>query len=276
MNLKSLLEFELISTKDFSVTVYDIAFTLLIILVTYFVNRLIKRIFNRDRIKKRFDLGTLHTIRQIIRYFLWVIAISLILETIGIKITFLLAGSAALLVGIGLGLQQIFQDILSGVAILIEGTLKVNDIVEIEGGIVGKVKEIGLRTSKIETRDNIIMIIPNHKFISDNVINWSHMESRTRFNVAVGVAYGSDVELVKEVLLECANKHTDITKKPKPFVRFNNFGDSSLDFQLFFWTTNSFYVENIKSDLRFAINAIFIENKIQIPFPQRDVHIKSQ
>ncbi len=275
MNLKSLLEFELINTKDFSVTVYDLVFTLIIILVTYTINRLIKRIFLRDKVKKRFDEGTLHTIRQIIRYFLWVIAISLILETIGIKITFLLAGSAALLVGVGLGLQQIFQDIISGVALLIEGTLKVGDIVEIEGGIVGKVTEIGLRTSKIKTRDDIVMIVPNHKFISDNVINWSHMETRTRFYVEVGVAYGSDVELVKKVLLECADNHSDISRKPKPFVRFNNFGDSSLDFQLFFWTTNSFLVENIKSDLRFAINSVFIENKIQIPFPQRDVHLKS-
>lgn len=276
MNLKNLLESELISTENFSVTVYELVFSLIIIIVTIVINRLIKRLFQRSNMRKRFDLGSLHTIRQIIRYFLWVIAISLILETIGIKITFLLAGSAALLVGIGLGLQQIFQDILSGIAILIEGTLKVSDIVEIEGGIVGKVKEIGLRTSKIETRDNIIMIVPNSKFITENVINWSHMESRTRFNVPVGVAYGSDVMLVKKVLLECADKHQDVTKIPKPFVRFNDFGDSSLDFQLFFWTTNAFYVENIKSDLRFAINKIFIENKIQIPFPQRDVHLKSK
>lgn len=276
MKLKSILESQLFSIKDISFTVYDLFFTLIIILATYTLNRLIRKIFQRDKLKKRFDIGTLQTIRQIIRYFLWVISISLILETIGIKITFLLAGSAALLVGVGLGLQQIFQDILSGIAILIEGTLKVSDIVEIEGGIVGKVKEIGLRTSKIETRDNIIMIIPNSKFVTDNVINWSHMESRTRFNVAVGVAYGSDVELVKKVLLECADKHSEVSRNPKPFVRFSNFGDSSLDFQLFFWTTHSFYVENIKSDLRFAINSIFIDNGIQIPFPQRDVHLKSK
>jgi len=136
------------------------------------------------------------------------------------------------------------------------------------------VKNIGFRTTKIENRDNIIMIIPNSRFIGENVINWSHIEQKTRFSVDVGVAYGSDVELVKKVLLECAYKHQEVTDYPKPFVRFLDFGNSSLDFQLYFWTDNAFRVENIKSDLRFAINNIFKKNGITIPFPQRDVHIK--
>jgi small-conductance mechanosensitive channel len=149
----------------------------------------------------------------------------------------------------------------------------VGDVVELEGD-VGIVKEIGFRTTKIENRDNIILIIPNSKFIGENVINWSHIEQKTRFSVDVGVAYGSDVELVKKVLLECARDHQEVTEYPKPFVRFDDFGNSSLDFQLFFWTDNAFRVENIKSDLRFAIDKKFRENKITIPFPQRDVHIK--
>ena len=138
---------------------------------------------------------------------------------------------------------------------------------------IGKVKEINFRTTKIETRDNIILVIPNSTFIDHKVINWSHIQKRTRFNVQVGVAYGSDVRLVERLLLECAYANTDVSKMPKPFVRFNDFGDSSLDFQLYFWTDKAFVVENIKSDLRFAIDKIFRENKVQIPFPQRDVHI---
>jgi small-conductance mechanosensitive channel len=197
----------------------------------------------------------------------------MILDTLGIRLTLLLAGSAALLVGIGLGLQQVFKDIVSGFFLLFEGNLKVGDVVELEGD-VGIVKEIGFRTTKIENRDNIILIIPNSKFIGENVINWSHIEQKTRFSVDVGVAYGSDVELVKKVLLECARDHQEVTEYPKPFVRFDDFGNSSLDFQLFFWTDNAFRVENIKSDLRFAIDKKFRENKITIPFPQRDVHIK--
>ena len=148
-------------------------------------------------------------------------------------------------------------------------------MVELDDGEIGKVKEITFRTTKIETRDNIILIVPNSKFLDSNVINWSHIQKRTRFYVQVGVAYGSDVELVEKVLLESTNNHKDISKTPKPFVRFYDFGSSSLDFQVYFWTDKSFEVENIKSDLRFEIDKQFRKNKIQIPFPQRDVHIKS-
>lgn len=220
------------------------------------------------------EVGQLHAIYQIIKYFLWVIAIVIILDTLEIKVTILLASSAALLVGLGLGLQQIFQDFVSGIALLFEGTIKVSDIVEIEGGVVGRVREIGIRTSKIETRDNIILIVPNSKFIADNVINWSHLEKKTRFSVKVGVSYGSNVEQVTEVLLNCAREHKEIAKNPSPFVRFADFGESSLNFELFFWSTETFGVENTKSDLRYQIFSEFARNKIQIPFPQRDIHIK--
>jgi small-conductance mechanosensitive channel len=114
--------------------------------------------------------------------------------------------------------------------------------------------------------------VPNHRLISNNIINWTHMESRTRFRVDVGVAYGSDTSLVEKTLLDCANDHPDIALTPKPFVRFVNFGDSSLDFQLYFWTEKTFGVENIKSSLRFRIDNAFTKNNIRIPFPQRDVH----
>ena len=119
------------------------------------------------------------------------------------------------------------------------------------------------------------MIIPNHKFISERVINWSHNFNKTRFHVAVGVAYGSDTKLVKEALLECCRDMNEIFDQPKPFVRFTDFGESSLDFQLFFWSEYVFEIENIKSELRFRIDQKFREKGIEIPFPQRDLHIKS-
>ena len=228
----------------------------------------------RER-RKEFDPGRSHAILQILKYVLWIAAILISLETVGIKLTLLLAGSAALLVGLGLGLQQIFQDIMSGVAILFEGILKVGDVVEIRDDIVGRVVEIGLRTSKIETRDNIIMVIPNSKFVTDIVINWSHLEKKTRFHVDVGVAYGSDVEKVSTVLLQCAAEQQKISASPKPFVRFTDFGNSSLDFQLYFWSTETFSVEFIKSELRFKIDAAFRQNGIHIPYSQRDIHIKT-
>ena len=273
MKFKEILEYSLIKSENFNITVYNLVATILILIITRIIIGVIHKIFKR-RIytNQNIDLGKSHSIYQLTKYFLWVIAIVLSLDTIGIKITFLLAGSAALLVGLGLGVQQLFKDIVSGLFLLFEGNLKIDDVVEVDDEI-GKVKEINFRTTKIETRDNIILVIPNSKFIDNKVINWSHIQKRTRFYVQVGVAYGSDVQLVEKVLLECALKNSDVSKNPKPFVRFFDFASSSLDFQLYFWTDKAFEVENIKSDLRFAIDMIFRENKIQIPFPQHDVHI---
>jgi small-conductance mechanosensitive channel len=277
MKFKEILEYSLVNTENFNITVYNFVATIFILLITRVLIGIIHKVFKkRIYTNNNIEFGKSHSIYQLIKYFLWVIAIVLSLETIGIKITFLLAGSAALMVGLGLGLQQVFKDIVSGLFLLFEGNLKLNDIVELDDGEIGKVKQINFRTTKIETRDNIILVVPNSKFIDGNVINWSHIQKRTRFYVNVGVAYGSDVGLVKNVLMECAGNHKDISKTPKPFVRFNDFGSSSLDFQIYFWTDRSFEVENIKSDLRFDIDQKFRENKIQIPFPQRDVHIISK
>ena len=134
---------------------------------------------------------------------------------------------------------------------------------------------MGLRSTTISTRDNIIMFIPNHKLVSDNVINWDYNEAKTRFFVEVGVAYGSDVRLVEKVLIQPAKEQPQVLNHPSPFVYFSNFGNSSLDFKLFFWVRDAFYVEKIKSDIRFNVDHNFQVNNIEIPFPQRDLHLKS-
>ena len=274
MTLRDILDIKLFETEKLAVTISNILIVILILVITKTVIELIKRLFRKQAARKNIDVGKSHAILQLLRYILWITAIVACLDIIGINITIFLAGSAALLVGLGLGLQHVFQDFIAGIILLFEGSIKVGDIVEIEEQTVGRVKEIGLRTSKIETRNNIIMIIPNSKFITDNVINWSHIEKKSRFSVSVGVAYGSDVELVRDVLISCANEHNEVSKKPSAFVKFEDFGESSLDFELYFWTSNNFGVEIIKSDLRFMIDKKFRENGIQIPFPQRDLHIK--
>jgi len=274
MDIKEILEYKIIQIGDYNLILYHILFVIFVIIITGIILWVTKKIFNRLVLKKHINVGKKHAIYQIIKYFVWVIAIAIALESIGIKLTLLIAGSAALLVGLGLGLQNVFQDFISGVVILVESTIQVNDVIDVEG-FVGRVKEIGLRTSKVVTRDGIVTIIPNSKFTTERVINWSHTKRKTRFNICVGVAYGSDVELVRKVLLECATEHSEVENTPKSFVRFIDFGNSSLDFKLFFWSMNNFYVENIKSDLRFLIDKKFRENKIQIPFPQRDIHIRT-
>jgi small-conductance mechanosensitive channel len=271
--LQDIFDYELINTESVNISVSEIIIFLVILIVAKTILWILRRVFLQQSLKHKIEKGKTHSIYQIIKYFLWIVAITLGLEIIGVKVTLLVAGSAALLVGLGLGLQQIFKDIVSGFFLLFEGTIKIADVVELQG-VVGKVKEISIRSTKIITRDNIIMIIPNSKFIEEDVINWSHHEERTRFHVEVGVAYGSDVELVKTTLLKCAENNPQITSKPSPIVFFNNFGDSALEFQLHFWTNQSFRVEYIKSDLRFEIDKAFRKNNIVIAFPQRDLHIK--
>ncbi|MBC8485052.1 MAG: mechanosensitive ion channel [Ignavibacteria bacterium] len=274
MDFKEILEYKIIQIGDYSLILYHVLFVIFVFIVTGLLLWIVKKIIDKLVLKKEHDRGKKHAIYQIVKYFVWVIAIAIALESIGIKLTLLIAGSAALLVGLGLGLQSVFQDFISGIVILVESTIQVNDVIEVEG-FVGRVKEIGLRTSKVVTRDDIVTIIPNSKFTTERVINWSHTKRKTRFHINVGVAYGSDVELVRKVLLECASEHKEVENIPEPFVRFVDFGNSSLDFELFFWSVNNFYVENIKSDLRFLIDKKFRENKIQIPFPQRDIHIRT-
>ena len=208
------------------------------------------------------------------KYLVYILAVFLILETLGVRISVLLAGSAALLVGVGLALQDSFKDLVSGLILLGEGTVEVGDVVEVEG-MVAKVMRIGLRTSRLETRDDTSIIVPNSKLVINNVSNWSHKETSNRFMVNVGVAYGTDVELVRELLLEVAGRHPDVLDQPAPSVQFIDFGESSLDFRLLFYSSRSFQIEFVKSDLRFAIVDIFEKNEIcVIPFPQRDIWIR--
>ncbi len=270
--MRKFLEYKLIEIDNYTLTPYDILVAIFVILITWLVLKLIRKaIFAKA--KKRNDIGTLNSVFLVVKYFVWTIAIIIILQTIGVNITYLIASSAALLVGLGLGIQQIFNDIVSGIFLLFEGSVKINDVVQIND-MVATVKQINLRISKVETRENVIIIVPNSKLISDNVINWSTIDENTRFSVKVGVSYGSDVEKVKEILENVAAHNNKISKKPKPFVRFTNFGNSSLDFELLFFTKNSFRVKNIKSDLRFNIYREFNKNNINIPFPQQDIYIK--
>jgi len=272
--IKQFFEFPLIELSNFQLTPYNLFTILFIISFCWIFLWVLKKILLKQKLRRKINKGQQYAIYQIIKYILIVIAIAITLESVGIKITILLAGSAALLVGLGLGLQNTFNDLVSGIILLFEGTIKVEDVVEVEG-IVGRVKRIGIRTSEIQTRDNIVIIMPNSRFVTEKVINWSHNEKLTRFNVQVGVSYESDVKLVKKVLLECVKEHDEISNTPAPFIRFIDYGDSALIFELFFWTEKIMPVEDTKSDLRFIINKKFRENNIEIPFPQRDIHIRS-
>lgn len=218
-------------------------------------------------------LGSQYAVNQLLKYVLYVFGLLYALDTIGINMNIILGGAAALLVGIGLGLQQIFNDLFSGLVLLFDRSIEVGDVIEVDGE-VGIVSKIGLRTTNVETRDAVTLILPNHRIVSGKVTNWNHDDKRVRFVVKVGVAYGSDTSLVKQLLLDCTKDHHSILSFPQSFVRFSDFGDSSLDFELHFWSTKLMQAEDLKSDVRFRIDKAFREHNIEIPFPQRVIWTK--
>jgi len=277
MNIKEILEYKIFEVGSFGLSVYTVLLFLIIYVGARIALYVFRRFFHRVSQKRQLDPGRQHSFFLMFQYLIWLIAIVMILSTAGLKLTWIVASSAALLVGLGFGLQQIFADFLSGIILLFEGTVEKGDIIEVDG-VVGRIEEIHLRTTQFRNRDDQMMIIPNHKFVNDNVVNWSFDNHVSRFSVAVGVSYNSDILKVKKILLECANANPDLmtdVSELSPRVRLDNFGDSSVDFTLLFYSTNLFRIETVKSDLRFAIWAAFQQNKVEIPFPQRDLHLKS-
>lgn len=274
-SIQDILNFELFNYNNYSIKVGKIIVILLILLTTYFFLWIIKKLLYKQYRFSKIDSGTKYALFQIIKYIIWILAITFLLEAIGVKITLLLAGSAALLVGVGLGLQQTFNDIVSGIILLSERSIKIGDVLEIDNDVV-KIQSIGLRTSKGLNRDEISIIIPNSLITTSKVINWSHQSKKTRFKIHVGVAYGSDVDEVIKILEASALEHPDIFAGEHIEGRLINFGNSSLDFELLFFSKNSFRIEKVKSGIRRIIYRNFNENGIVISFPQLDVHLNKE
>ncbi|NPA45030.1 MAG: mechanosensitive ion channel, partial [Chlorobi bacterium] len=226
--MKDFLSYKLLEVNEYSFTVQNIVNVILIILSTKLLLFIFKKFLLKVYKNNNERQNDLYTVIKIVSYFFWFVAIISILNSLGIKVTALLTGSAALLVGIGLGLQQTFNDFISGIILLFEGKTKVGDILEVEGKLM-RLENIGLRTTEGTDRDGVSIIIPNSKIVTDKVINWTHSEGRKiRFRIKVGVAYGSDIELVSKILETCAKQHPDVTDKKKLEARFIDFGESSL------------------------------------------------
>ncbi|MEQ8702504.1 MAG: mechanosensitive ion channel [Phaeodactylibacter sp.] len=261
-------------TRSFSVSnILNAAF--IIVLARLFSWVIIQLILSQYYRSKQINVGSQYAINQLLQYFVYIIAALMALEAIGFTLTLLWGGAAALLVGVGLGLQETFKDLFSGVILLFERRVEVGDVVEVDG-LIGTVKRIGVRTSLVETRDNIVVIVPNSRLIVQHFVNWSHNDNKARFYIKVGVTYGSDTELVKQLLLDIARSNAEVIRHPAPFVRFVDFGDSSLDFELHFWSHEFIRIEDVKSAIRFKIDQAFRENNVVIPFPQRDVWMKGK
>lgn len=273
--MKDILNHEVLSIGDkVHISVLSVVTVVITILIARLLIWFLSKAFKRYSERKRIDSGRQHSLFQIIRYLIYFVALIFILDSLQIGSSGLLVGSGALLVGVGIGLQQTFNDIFSGIILLFEGTVKVSDKLVVDE-LICQVNRIGLRTTEVTTLDNINIIIPNSHLVTNKVTNWSHNRKASRFHIDVGVSYSSDIDLVEDVLLKSLQGQEGVERFPSPSVQLMNYGDSSVDFRLFFFSTDFFTIQRIKSDIRKRTFKNFRQVGIEIPFPQRDLWVKN-
>ena len=267
------------SSGNFSISVFLLAVAIFIITLAIRISTLSKMyilpsIYDKYNLEKSIRF----TFNSVFQYLVLLIAIISALSTLGIQLSSLTVFASVLGVGIGFGMQNIASNFISGLIILFERPIKVGDRVIVDD-IIGDIDEIKMRATIVKTLNNERIIIPNSFFLEEKVINRSYSDTRLRLVIPIGVSYESNVEKVQDLLLhsvtDVGQNWPAILKTPKPSVHFVNFGDSSLDFKLFVWINNPMDEFRIKSDLHFMILKKFREHNIEIPFPQRDIHMRS-
>jgi small-conductance mechanosensitive channel len=275
-SFNELLQTPLFSFGDSQIDLGHIFYLLVSVSVLVIASRWLMRLVVNKLLKNTdMEKGMLQSVATLVRFGILVLGFIVIFQSAGIDLSSLSILAGALGVGIGFGLQNITNNFISGLIILFERPIKVGDRIEV-GDIAGDVISINARATTIITNDNISVIVPNSEFISGTVINWSHSDRNVRFLFPVGVSYKEDPEKVKKILLEVADKNQYVLKSPPPTVMFDEFGDSSLTFYLGVWTST--HIEKprvLKIELYFEIFKKFTEHNIEIPFPQRDLHIKT-
>lgn len=248
---------------------------LLLVLLVYLSGRLRGWMADRLLVRTRLDFGARQAVATITRYVVLLLGLLIILQTAGVNLTTLNVLAGAVGIGVGFGLQNIISNFISGLIIMFERPIKVGDRIEIDG-VEGDVVDIGARSTVVLTNDNINIIVPNSKFITENVVNWKYNDGKVRFKIPVGVAYGSDLRKIESILLEVAAAEEDVLNDPPPVVRFIEFGDSALNLELRAWSSSAVTRRGkLVSALNFAIYDRFNAEGIEIPFPQRDLHIRS-
>ena len=263
-----------VTVGNVTLSVSDIAVGLLIFTLTIVITRVLQRVLS-DKVlpQTTLDSGVQHSLAAGFGYLGLILAAALAISAIGLDLSNLALIAGALSVGIGFGLQTVVNNFVSGLILLVERPIKVGDWI-IASGHEGYVKRINVRATELETFQRASVIIPNSELVSTSVINWTHKNTLGRAEVPVGVAYGSDVEQVTEILMTCLQADERILKWPEPFVLFQGFGDSSLDFEARGYIGDVGWVVVIESDLRYAIYKALNEAGVEIPFPQRDLHLK--
>ena len=259
-----------------NISLLQIFLLVALLIVVFWISSRTKRfLFNRFLVNSGLDRSLQYAISQIAANVVLVVGIFIVLQNTGIHLEALTVFAGAIGVGIGFGLQNITSNFISGLVILAERPITIGDRVEV-AGVTGRVQRIRARSTVLVTNDNIATIVPNQKFIDSPVTNWTYGDPKVRFRIPVGVAYGSDVEEVRQALIEAAEEDPHTLKDPAPSVFFVEFGESSLNFELVAWSDEmSYRPRRYRSDLNFAIFKKLREAGIEIPFPQRDLNIRS-
>jgi small-conductance mechanosensitive channel len=276
-NIKEFLNIPITQVGSTELTLWSVVYFIILVFLLFYLTAKVKKwVVYKVLAKSKIDLGVRIAVGTILRYVVLVIGFIIVLQTIGLDLSAVTVLAGALGVGIGFGLQNITNNFVSGIIILFERPIKVGDRIEV-GEVSGDVISISMRSTTIVTNDNISIIVPNSDFISSKVINWSHNDRNIRFNITVGVSYNEDPEQIKKILLEVAEENKGILKKPEPDVLFHEYGDSALIFILRVWTGEFISRPDVlKSQIYYAAFKKFKEHNIEIPFPQRDLHIKNE
>ena len=249
----------------------------MLIIGLVFVKRIVLLVTRRLLVRTHLKETTVAASEKIINYFTVLLIILFALRVVNIPLTIFAFLGGAIAIGVGFGAQNLINNFISGFIIMAEQPIKIGDLIDIEGNFA-MVEEIGARCTRIRTSGNVHLLVPNSAFLEKNIINWTLSDKEVRGKVTAGVIYGSPVREVERIMLEVAAEHKKVKKKPEPFVLFNDFGDNSLIFDLYFWISINRIMDRriIESDIRFHIDERFREAGIVIAFPQRDVHLDTE
>jgi len=274
--LNRVLDVTLFRLGETAFTVWTLLYLTIFLAVLFYLSGVIRHwLISQVLSRTTLPLGERDAVGSIFRYVVIVIGLLIAVQTAGIDLTTLNIIAATVGIGIGFGLQNVANNFISGLIILLERPLRIGDRIDV-GGVQGNVVKIGARGTTIVTNDNISIIVPNSKFMTENVVNWSHTDAKVRFRVPVTASYGTDVRLVERILLEVANNNRDVLKEPAPAVRLVEFGENGIAFELLVWSSSLVHRKGfLVSSLNFAIFDAFAHQNLTFPYPQRDIHIRN-
>ena len=273
--IRAVLEYPLFKISETQITLWTILyFILLLVLLIFLAGKIRKLMVTRLLARTNLDVGSRQAIASIVRYIILFLGLLIIIQSVGINLTTLNVLAGVIGIGIGFGLQNVASNFISGLIILFERPIRVGDRIVV-GGVEGDVTSINARSTTVLSNDNISIIVPNSKFITENVVNWSYADRTVRIKIPISVAYGSDVHLVTKLLLQIAKDNKDVLTEPPPVVRFIEFGENGLLFELRPWTTTLIHRKGkFVSAINYAIYDAFTKNNIEFPFPARDLRLR--